>query len=376
MSKYSHLETHIHKKYPRLTLVLPSDTKNFLARTYFKGRLRYKSTKSDKLVTAFRIAAEWYETLLASDAKTARQHPAPKGAMSDAHEAFLTTRTGGQRVESISRWTSSTRDFWAHRRPEEITPAVFREFYTHRRNVDKVKEHTLRKDISHIRQVLKHCVETGTLKVLPFIPQLNKIKHNPRRWLEADEWKRLQAVSNERIKAASPNERLVQQRQDCHDFAMFMVHSMMRVGEVEHLTFRDCHLDKNSQGKDVLVCDVRHSKTGPRPNVVCLMGAASVYRRRKTATTKPDDRLFPDKTYAAFRELLIAAELYIDSNGEKRNQKSLRATAISFRVLDGSANLALIARNAGTSIGSIDLYYAKYLRGTDDLDALTHIRER
>ena len=59
---------------------------------------------------------------------------------------------------------------------------------------------------------------------------------------------------------------------------------------------------------------------------------------------------------------------------ETRNQKSLRATAISFRVLDGSANLALIARNAGTSIGSIDLFYAKYLRGTDDLDAITTIK--
>jgi hypothetical protein len=107
-----------------------------------------------------------------------------------------------------------------------------------------------------------------------------------------------------------------------------------------------------------------------------MVGAASVYRRRKTAATKLDDLLFPNKTVATFRELLIAAELYVDQDGERRNQKSLRATAISFRVLDGAANLALIARNAGTSIGSIDLYYAKYLRGTDDLDALTHIKDR
>lgn len=376
MTKYSHTETHIHPKHPRLALVLPSTSKNFLARTYLNGRLRYKSTKSDRLVTAFRIAAEWYSTLLAGDAKTARQHPAPKGRMSDAHGAFLTTRTGGKLSQSIHRWSTSVRDFWAHRRPEEITPAVFREFYAQRRNVEGIKEHTLRKDVSHIRQILKHCVETGKLSALPFIPQLNKIEHNPRRWLEPDEWKRLQAVSKERIKAAAPNTRLVQQRQDCHDFAMFMVHSMMRVGEVEHLTFRDCQLRKNSQGEDALVCDVRHSKTGPRPNVVCMVGAASVYRRRKTVATKPTDLLFPDKTFKVFRELLIAADLYVDSNGERRNQKSLRATAISFRVLDGSANLTLIARNAGTSIGSIDLYYAKYLRGADDLDALTHIKER
>ena len=115
--------------------------------------------------------------------------------MSDAHEAFLATRTGGQRLESTKRWSTSVRDFWGHRRVDEITPAVFREFYTHRRNVENIKEHTLKKDVSHIRQILKHCVETGTLSTLPFIPQLNKLEHNPRRWLELHEWKRLQAVS-------------------------------------------------------------------------------------------------------------------------------------------------------------------------------------
>ena len=45
MTKYSHTETHIHPKHPRLALVLPSTSKNFLARTYLNGRLRYKSTK-------------------------------------------------------------------------------------------------------------------------------------------------------------------------------------------------------------------------------------------------------------------------------------------------------------------------------------------
>ena len=110
----------------------------------------------------------------------------------------------------MHRWNTAVRDFWAHRRVDEITPAVFREFYAKRRSVDKVKEHTLHKDVIHIRQILKHCVETGMLPALPFIPKLDKIEHNPRRWLEADEWKRLQAVSKERIKAASPNARLVQ----------------------------------------------------------------------------------------------------------------------------------------------------------------------
>jgi hypothetical protein len=41
--------------------------------------------------------------------------------------------------------------------------------------------------------------------------------------------------------------------------------------------------------------------------------------------------------------------------------------------LDGSAEIALIAKNSGTSIQPISNFYAKHLRGTDDLDALSNI---
>ena len=169
--------------------------------------------------------------------------------MEYAHEAFLATRTGSKLLNSKMQWNSSVERFWADRRIDEITPLVFREFYAQRRNVDGVKEHTLHKNVIHIRQVLKHCVENGQLSALPFIPKLNKIVHNPRRWLTHEEWKHLQAVSKQRIKDAAPNIRTVQQRQDCHDFAMFIVHSMMRVAEAQSLTFRDCSLAKNSMNR-------------------------------------------------------------------------------------------------------------------------------
>lgn len=61
-----------------------------------------------------------------------------------------------------------------------------------------------------------------------------------------------------------------------------------------------------------------------------------------------------------FRELLIAAGLRTDAFGNTRNLKSLRATAISFKLLDG-VDIFLVARNAGTSITQIDNFYAKRL---------------
>jgi hypothetical protein len=49
--------------------------------------------------------------------------------------------------------------------------------------------------------------------------------------------------------------------------------------------------------------------------------------------------------------------------------KSLRATAISFRVLKGD-DLWLIARNAGTSITMIDTFYARRLSAELGRDVL------
>ncbi|MSO31175.1 MAG: hypothetical protein EXQ48_09620, partial [Acidobacteria bacterium] len=130
-----------------MVLLLPSTTKNYLARTYLNGRLRYQSTKTNRLPTAFSIAAKWYSALLDTGAKVARKHPKPENTMAHAHEAFLATRTGSKLISSKSVWNSHVEEFWAHRRIDEITPLVFREFYAQRRNVDGVKEHTLHKNV-------------------------------------------------------------------------------------------------------------------------------------------------------------------------------------------------------------------------------------
>ena len=53
--------------------------------------------------------------------------------------------------------------------------------------------------------------------------------------------------------------------------------------------------------------------------------------------------------------------MHRDGHGFARNFKSLRATAIAFRVLEPNPDLLMIARQAGTSVAMVDTFYAKRL---------------
>jgi len=365
------IEKHIHPKQPRLSLLLRTGQQNWLARTYLNGKLHYKSTGTPVLKTALRLAEEWYVALLRTGQQSTSsrpKHPRQVATIGDAYEHYAASLTKPSKQLTAKHEWGVCKEYWASIPLDEVSPRVFKDFYAKRR-AKKISNHTLHKNTTLIRQVLKHCAEEEIISAVPFIPRVGTITHNPRKWLTLEEWQHLQKVSRQRIKNAK-NIRTKRQRQDTHDFAVFLVHSMMRVDEVRHLTFGDCRVSKNSKGVPILLVNVRVSKTGQRPNVVCLKGAVSVYQRRLTKDNTPTDQIFQHSHIGTFRELLKAANLYEDENGNRRNAKSLRATGISFRILNG-ANLMLVAKNSGTSVLSIQNFYAKYLRPTDDIDELT-----
>lgn len=372
------IEKHTHPQQPRLSLLLRTGQQNWLARTYLHGKLRYKSTGTPVLTTALRLANEWYVALLRTEQNRTskrKKHPRQIATIGDAYEHYAASLTKPSKQDTARFQWGVCEEFWSGIPLDEVSPRVFKDFYAKRR-AKKIGTHTLHKNVTLIRQILKHCAEEEIIKSVPVIPRVGTIKHNPRKWLTLEDWQHLQKVSRQRIKDA-PNVRTKKQRQDTHDFAVFMVHSMMRVDEVRHLTFGDCRVGKNSKGEPILRVNVRISKTGERPDVVCLKGAVSVYQRRLTKDTAPTDLIFPHSHIGTFRELLKAANLYWYTavvEGEEcrftRNAKSLRATGISFRILNG-ANLMLVAKNSGTSVLSIQHFYANYLRPTDDIDELT-----
>lgn len=367
--KHRVTESHAHPKFDRLTVDLRTKSKYFQARTFHDGRLHQKSTKTTALSTALRLAAEWYLKLIKADRPV---HPRVEkdSTVAEMFASYRKHLEGSSKAYADMKWRP-IREFWGTREIAETTSETFREFYAWRRR-QKVVNHTIHKDVVLIRQVLRHAEERNVIRQLPTIPKIGKILTNPRPWFTKKEFLHLANVSRERINSAT-SDRLRIQRADCHDFMMFMYHSLMRVGELRALRFTDCQLDQNKSGQDILLCSVK-GKSGAR-QVICRTQATDIWINRMEKHSERggvslSDPIFPHKTRDAFRELLKAAGLEKDEFGNPRNLKSLRATAIAASILAGVDQL-LVARNAGTSLLMIDTFYVKRLSAQMGKDALT-----
>jgi integrase len=352
------LESHKHPKYPRLTLDLRADSRFYQARTFVDGKQVSKSTKTPHLKTALKLAEDYYKKLLRSSVEFGKQHPIQKltsdPTLSELFTSYKSSLEVKKRPEAAKRW-GPIQEFWRTLTVSEVGPSTLKEFYRWRR---KVGPHTLHKDVVLIRQLLKFAIQEEHIERLPAIPKISSFNTNPRPWLTLSEWQHLMKVSEKRI--ADAKGKVLLQRSDMHDQMVFMVATMLRVGEMLALRFRDCRLEKSPNGL-ILVADVK-GKRGSR-TIVAPREAALLIKKHQPTGNNPDlnAKVFPAHHRDAFRQLLEAADLYEDGQGFTRNMKSLRATAISFRVLQPNPNLLMIARNAGTSLAMIDTFYAKRL---------------
>lgn len=347
------------------------------AEAFIEGRKARKSLRTERLATACKLAIDWHKQLLKESrtVSTSRRldRLAATPTIAELFDAYKLTLPPSKRDYAETKW-NAIENFWRTREVDDVTPQTFREFYKWRRTKRTrlgtvVKNHTLHKYMMVIRQVLKYAIEEGHLAHLPIIPPPGKIDANPRPWLRRHEWDHVMAVSLERVDAAKDNPRVRQQRLDLEDFLLCMIESTMRVSELRALTAGQVRIERPKNGDARAVIQVR-GKTGHR-TVIAGGLFPDVYERRAKGL-KPGDRLWPHKQRDAFRELLIAAGLREDEFGNTRNLKSIRATAISFRILSQapSPNLLLIARNAGTSVTMIDNFYAKRLSAESGADQL------
>jgi hypothetical protein len=357
------IEQHQHPKYPRLSVQLRQKSRFYQGLTFLDGRKVQKSLKTDQLLTAFKLGEDWYKKLLRASVTDGRQHPidrlATNPTVAEIFKSYFSSLEKRKRPEASKRW-GPIADFWRTEVITEVTPLTFRAFFKWRRKrLKTITPHTLHKDVVLIRQVLKHAIEEEHLTALPLIPTPGTIDANPRPWLTHAEWEHLSEVAGVRLIEAEGNKRLHQQRKDLFQFMIFMVESMLRVDELRELTVGQVRLMQEGKIK-YLIIDAQ-GKRGHR-SVIAGGQAVRIFKERREGL-KPTAKLWEHKQRDGFRELLIAAKLRVDAFGRPRNLKSLRATAISFRILAGapSPNLLLIARNAGTSVAMIDNFYAKRL---------------
>lgn len=364
-------ERYPHPEFPRLTIFRRNRSRFYQVQIYLDGKLKQSSLKTSDAKLALRLAADWYKRELRASVTFGKQHPIKRLTTDPVlGEIFASYRSGlleKQRAEATKRW-GPIQHFWRTYKISEITSDTFEQFFRWRKGV---KPHTLHKDICCVRQVLKYAeLKTDVGFVLPRIPKIGKILPNPRPWLSKSEWDHLRNLAEKRIAQVHRNSKLSRQRQDTWEFAAFMVASMCRVEELQSLRFHHCTVEEVDKRK-ILRCEFK-GKTGMRvayaaPEAVTIFSARFKRAGKDTAAL-----LFPQHHRDAFRELLVAAGLYEDHFGNRRNYKALRATAIALAILrPNPPTLFQIARNAGTSVAVIDAFYSKRLTAEAGKDVLT-----
>lgn len=349
-----------------LSLEERRNLRHYYARASVGGTQHYLNTETADFARAERRAVSWFRRL-----RDDRVENEGAGSIAAAYELYVARlKQEGKRTT-----IATAEDKWSLLHPhlrgldlQDITTKWLRQLITRRQHAAKAQgralaRSTLHKDLIVLRGILAAALEEGWIDDIPAFPSLGKHQHNPRPWLEPHEWKHLQKVAKARIKEPNQNPRSKRQREELYDFCLFLVHTCCRVDEARRVTVGDCTIKSNPKNPEREYLELRiHGKTGLRKSVG-WSGAVTAFRRqvqRRNLVTA--DTLFAEHHRDGFRELLTAAGLRTDAEGRLRNLKSLRCTALAFRILQNPRiNLTLLARQAGTSVQMLDQFYLKPL---------------
>lgn len=373
------MKTAVVERYPhpnpryRLRIEMRSDSRFYQAVTYLDSKLRQKSLKTTHLPTAFKLAEDWYKRELRASVAFGRQHPIAQltsdPTMAEMFAAYAREiQLPKRQVYATQKW-QPIQHYWRTKLVSEVTPREIKAFHAWRRR-QGISNHTLHKDSVLLRQILKYAVDQELLPQLPRFPEVGEIPPNPRPWLTPLEWQHLVKVAEARVVEAHEKHRsrTRDQRIDLLAFCQMMVATCCRVDELRGLRYGDCSVEPTTRVLTARVSGKRGTRTIKAPPEAGRI----VSFRLSLFKAPPEQRIFLTRQNDSFRELLKAAGLLTNAEGFERNLKSLRATAISFRILLGrpTPNLLAIARNAGTSVAQIDLHYAKRLEAEQFAETL------
>lgn len=246
---------------------------------------------------------------------------------------------------------------------------------------------TLDMEAGMLRQIFRWGKRVGFVKREPWIKP-TKVKHTigveRRPTFTEEEWKRvyehLRAVAKEkmvsteekgggRLHRKGPHALHRFQRELLRNYLLFMANSGLRPNEALQLRWQDVRVEKDVEGKPVLVVEVAPTtKTGAR-TVVCRDGA-QVYierLRQQSEHTEPGDLVFGNREgeevenfNKSFETILNKLSLLNDRWGKRRTVYSLRHFYCTQSLLSG-VPIHVLAKNMGTSISYIEKHYSHVL---------------
>jgi hypothetical protein len=273
-----------------------------------------------------------------------------------------------QRFDKVDVGTITTTEYiayleWVRTKDNKLTPA------------------TMNHLSSAFSKVLKLARDRGAIVTVPDLPRTSR-HDNPRPYFrfypivskDDDEYKKLLDVAKD---MANENVRVRETivTDELYDMIIFLVHSFIRPIETEFYELKHKHVSISDDPR-ALILTISDGKTGFRLTNT-MPAAVTVYERIKKRNhdlSGPDDYLFFPKyqnrssakriAQRLFNALLKRCDLKQNPMFEyKHSLYSLRHTAICMRLTlsKGHVNIYSLAKNAGTSVGQIERFYARYL---------------
>lgn len=300
------------------------------------------------------------------------------------YEAFRTKENKqGRTKDGMLRQIKRVQKFWIEyagdKQVDRIDNKDFanyetwrRDYYSKRpslpRNASLVPtDKTMQWEITFFKTVIKWATQKGYRGNKPIPTYTFKLqKYRSRPAIEMLEHRKIIMVMRKRIRAAT-NPAWRYARESLRDYVLILANSGIRVGELNNLRIRDLHAFKDDKERENYRLIVR-GKTGER-DVIPRQGSKRyidrVLERRKLQNAKANDYLFVmyngskiTTLIDQFKEVLKEADVETSSSGEPYTLYSYRHH-YAIHALRKGKGVFEVARNMGTSVQMINLYYGR-----------------
>ncbi len=356
---------------------------------HFKGKYIRVSTKESEPKLAAKIAEKWYfekQAEIASGKFAATKKTFEKimpAALADYEARVKRGERSETTYKSIKKaLEGKVKPFFAKIPIDQINVQTWFSFKEHIYEKNpKVKRGTFHQYKNALRMVLNKAYSSGLLERVPEIKDQyseNRIDA-PRPWFTKSEYKTLLAGVRRHIKHLKDVQpRWVSAAEELYDYIIWGTNTGCRVSEMSNIRFCDVEVKKdgplvlNKDGKrERLQYLIIRNIKGKRGTGVCrsFYGAAEAWkrilkRRNIKNPQKNTEKIFLEHHRDMFNVVLRENNLKFTNTQPpvKRDFVSLRATYISFRLLNG-ASVYEVANNCRTSVAMIENSYTKYLGG-------------
>ena len=356
---------------------------------HFKGKYVRTSTKESNSKVAERIAEKWYiakQAEIASGKFASTKKTFEKIAPLALAE-FEARVDRGERSKNTFKSVKKALDgkvnpFFGKIPIDQINVQSWFSFKEHIYEQNpKLKRGTFHQYKNALRLVLNKAYAMGLIERVPEIKDQYSEKRidAPRPWFSKSEYKTLLAGVRRHIKRLEEVQpRWVSGAEELYDYIIMGTNTGCRVSEMSNIRFCDVELKKD--GPLVLSKDGKRERLnyliirnikGKRGTGVCrsFYGAAEAWKRilKRRGIKDPktsNQKIFIEHHRDMFNQILKDNNLKFTATQPpvKRDFVSLRATYISFRLLNG-ASVYEVANNCRTSVAMIENSYAKYLGG-------------